>query len=66
MEKINKNKVLKIQDLSINYHSALSETVAIKNMNFDVYQDEFVTIVGPSGCGKSTFLSAVSGLIKPS
>lgn len=66
MNKINKNKVLEIKNLSLNYHSASSETLAIKDMSFDVYQDEFVTIVGPSGCGKSTFLSVVSGLIKPS
>jgi ABC-type sugar transport system ATPase subunit len=26
--------------------------VALKNINFKVYVNEFVTIVGPSGCGK--------------
>ncbi len=39
--------------------------VAIENINLDIYQGEFVSIVGPSGCGKSTLLDLVAGLTKP-
>ncbi|NLD36824.1 MAG: ABC transporter ATP-binding protein [Desulfatiglans sp.] len=39
--------------------------VALKNINFKVYVNEFVTIVGPSGCGKTTLLNIIAGLIKP-
>ena len=60
------NKILDIQNIKLNYHSASGETTAISNMSFDVYENEFLTILGPSGCGKSTILSVISGLLKPS
>ena len=37
----------------------------VENINIDVYEGEFVTMLGPSGCGKSTLLSIICGLIKP-
>ena len=39
--------------------------VAVKELNLEVKQGEFLSIVGPSGCGKSTFLDMVAGLAKP-
>jgi NitT/TauT family transport system ATP-binding protein len=42
------------------------EFTAVQNINLNVKQGEFVTIVGPSGCGKSTFLDILAGLSKPS
>src|SRR5437762_5295489 len=35
---------------------------AVKNMNLDVQDGEFMILVGPSGCGKSTALRMVAGL----
>lgn len=35
----------------------------LADVNLDVYDGEFVSIVGASGCGKSTFLRIVDGLI---
>lgn len=62
----NKNTILKLSDICVKYHSPSQETIAIKNLSFDVYDKEFLTILGPSGCGKSTVLSLISGLIPPS
>ncbi len=42
------------------------EFVAIQDLNLEVRQGEFLTIVGPSGCGKSTFLDMLAGLNHPS
>jgi NitT/TauT family transport system ATP-binding protein len=42
------------------------EFVAIKDLELQVRQGEFLTIVGPSGCGKSTFLDMLAGLNHPS
>jgi ABC-type nitrate/sulfonate/bicarbonate transport system ATPase subunit len=36
---------------------------ALKDVNLDIEQGQFVSIVGPSGCGKTTFLNAVDGLL---
>ncbi|MET0751631.1 MAG: sn-glycerol-3-phosphate ABC transporter ATP-binding protein UgpC [Solirubrobacterales bacterium] len=35
---------------------------AVKNMNLEVKDGEFVILVGPSGCGKSTALRMIAGL----
>jgi len=35
---------------------------AIKNVNLDIEDREFLVLVGPSGCGKSTTLRVVAGL----
>lgn len=39
------------------------EGLAVKNVNFTVGTNEFITIVGRSGCGKSTMLNIVAGLL---
>ncbi len=36
---------------------------ALQDVDLQVMEGEFVSIVGPSGCGKTTFLSVVDGLI---
>lgn len=59
-------KILELKNIKMKYHTLNQETVAVKNINLDVYSGEFLSIVGPSGCGKSTILSIISGLIKPS
>lgn len=59
-------KVLEINHLKKNYHTLQEEILAIKDVSFDVFQGEFISIVGPSGCGKSTILSILSGLLNPS
>ena len=35
---------------------------ALKDVNFDVQEGEFVCILGPSGCGKTTLLRVIAGL----
>src|SRR5215211_5474681 len=35
---------------------------AVKDMNLDIQDGEFVILVGPSGCGKSTALRMIAGL----
>lgn len=42
-----------------------NEVTAIDNLNLDVREGEFVSLLGPSGCGKSTFLYMVGGFEKP-
>jgi len=37
---------------------------AVKNIDLDIQEGEFMVLVGPSGCGKSTTLRMVAGLEK--
>jgi NitT/TauT family transport system ATP-binding protein len=41
-------------------------TVAIRGVNLDLNDGEFVSLLGPSGCGKSTLLRIIAGLGAPS
>lgn len=59
-------KILEIRNLSKTYHTKTSEIKALEDINFDVNEGEFISIVGPSGCGKSTILSILSGIINKS
>jgi len=39
-----------------------ANVIALRDVQFEVRQGEFVTVVGPSGCGKSTLLRILAGL----
>jgi len=39
--------------------------VAVDNVNLEVHDKEYVSLVGPSGCGKTTLLRLIAGLIEP-
>ena len=38
------------------------EVVAVKNVNLEIKDQEFLVLVGPSGCGKTTALRVIAGL----
>lgn len=57
-----KNKILTIKNLSKSYHDKKGEIKALEDINIDIEEKEFISIVGPSGCGKSTILSILSNL----
>lgn len=54
--------ILKIRNIKKIYHDLSGEIEAIKDINLDVFDKEFLSIVGPSGCGKSSLLSILSNL----
>jgi multiple sugar transport system ATP-binding protein len=45
-----------------NVVKSYGEVVAVKNVNLDIPNHEFLVLVGPSGCGKSTTLLMIAGL----
>jgi NitT/TauT family transport system ATP-binding protein len=41
-------------------------TVALQDIDLEIEQGEFISLIGPSGCGKSTLLRIIGDLIEPS
>jgi multiple sugar transport system ATP-binding protein len=44
---------------------AFGDVIALRELDLEVYDGEFLVLVGPSGCGKSTALRLVAGLEEP-
>jgi len=44
---------------------AYGKMVAVNNVNLEVGDQEFLTLLGPSGCGKTTVLRMIAGLVRP-
>ena len=42
------------------------QTTAVADLNLDIAEGEFLTLLGGSGCGKSTTLNLIAGLESPS
>ena len=55
-----KDIILKVKGFRKTYHDRKSEMLALEDINLEVHEKEFISIVGPSGCGKSTILSILS------
>ncbi len=41
------------------------DQLVLKNINLDIEEKEFVTLLGPSGCGKTTLLRILGGFLEP-
>ena len=53
---------LEIINLSKTYNSK----EAVKDISFNLKQNEIIGILGPNGCGKTTTIGMILGLLKPS
>jgi len=58
--------MIALKDVTKVYRTDTVETLALNNINLQVNEGEFVSIMGPSGCGKSTLLNMMGLLDQPS
>lgn len=54
--------LLKIQHVYKTYKGISGDVEALKDVDLNIDENEFVCIVGPSGCGKTTLLNILAGL----
>ncbi|HEB10171.1 MAG TPA: ABC transporter ATP-binding protein [Spirochaetales bacterium] len=47
----------------VNLTKRFDDVVAVDNMNLEVEEGEFITLLGPSGCGKTTTLRSIAGFL---
>ena len=57
-EKSIENLVPQISMRNLNFY--YGDTIALKNINLDIYKGKVTAFIGPSGCGKSTLLRTIN------
>jgi putative ABC transport system ATP-binding protein len=58
--------MIKLRDITKYYSTGFVKTFVLRNVDLDVEEGEFITIMGPSGAGKSTLLHILGMLDVPS
>ena len=57
-----KNAFLELSQVGIEFPTPKGPFCALQDVNLDIEQGEFISLIGHSGCGKSTVLNIVAGL----
>jgi nitrate/nitrite transport system ATP-binding protein len=58
-------KFVQIENVHMIFNTRGGRYAALEDINLNIGQGEFVSVIGHSGCGKSTLLSLVAGLLQP-
>jgi len=65
LEELGAENRIVVRDLMKVYKRGMKEVIALRGLDFEVGNGEFLSIVGPSGSGKSTLLKMLGALDKP-
>lgn len=57
--------MIRIKNLIKEFYSGDESQCVLKGINFDIENNDFITIIGPSGGGKSTSLQVLGLLTEP-
>ena len=59
------NPLIKMENVCKVFHTRTQDIEALRDINLEINEHEFVSIVGPSGCGKSTIIRILDDIIQP-
>ncbi|MDO5293513.1 MAG: ABC transporter ATP-binding protein [bacterium] len=65
MNKVEKQTIIKTNDLCKSYIIGKNGINVLKNINLEIYAGDFTVIMGSSGGGKSTLLYSISSMDRP-
>ncbi len=58
-------RIVQVENAGMAFETKKGRFVALRNINLNIEEGEFVSLIGHSGCGKSTLLNLIAGLLKP-
>ena len=61
----NQSAHIQVRNVNKVFRTADKEVVALRDIQLDIPEGQFVCLLGPSGCGKSTLLNAIAGFSLP-
>ena len=53
--------IISLQNIAVSFDGE----AVLRNLNLNIRDGEFVTLLGPSGCGKTTTLRIIGGFVTP-
>lgn len=65
MDKILQDRYVLIENVNMTFQTKKGSFQALQNVNLNIKEGEFISIIGHSGCGKSTVLNLIAGLLEP-
>ncbi len=65
MDNLEKNIVLKTENLSVGYQTKKLQNTVLSNINLSIEKGKFIGLLGKNGIGKSTLLRTISKVQKP-
>ncbi|OAM53021.1 nitrate ABC transporter ATP-binding protein [Methylovorus sp. MM2] len=65
MTKIAQEKYVQLENVNMSFTTKKGTFDALKDINLNIREGEFISIIGHSGCGKSTVLNLIAGLLNP-
>ncbi len=57
--------IVKVEGAGMSFDTKKGKFVALRNIDLNIAEGEFVSLIGHSGCGKSTLLNLIAGLTLP-
>lgn len=58
-------KIVQIENVGQVFQTKNGPFVALRDIDLDILEGQFISLIGHSGCGKSTLLNLIAGLTKP-
>lgn len=65
MKREKRKKLIEIRNVHVTYLAKKESVTALKDINLDVYEGQFISFIGPSGCGKTTLLKTIGNILEP-
>ena len=62
----NDEPLLSLQSVDMNFKQGRGYFQALKDINLDAYDGDFICLLGSSGCGKTSLLNIMAGYVRPS